>query len=477
MFSKIASTLRSTAAWRMSAKTTVAFAVGSAIAFAIMYSMAAREIQHRSDAWLSGEADVLADISINTPRDALNDRIVEEVAELASHEVPDELNSQGQHVNTVFFVLTGNDTPPIFVGPGSKDDFLKALSELQFQPGVPASLNVAGWTKPFRVVYHPRGSDGATYLGFADIAAERMLHRLTGGFVLVWWGMVVLGFLISFAGAYRTLMRVERITERVDHIGSDDLGSRLPVSNSSDEIARLSATFNRMLDRIEASVNQLRLITDSVAHDMKSPVTSIRGSLEIALSDGEDSRWRDSVENAIESLDRLLRMLNTTLDLAEAQAGALKLRKETVNVSDLIQQLADLYQPAMAEHNQELSLHLESQLMVEADVALLNRAIVNLLDNELTHLPAGSRVAISVRSADNHAEVLIQDNGPGFPAELRGRIFERFVKGAHSKGHGLGLAFVSAVARSHGGTVTIADVPEGGAQISLKLPLAPVLAV
>jgi signal transduction histidine kinase len=478
MFSKIASTLRSTAAWRMSAKTTIAFAVGSAIAFAIMYSMAAREIQQRSDAWLSGEADVLADISLNTPRDALNDRIVEEVAELASREVPGELNSKGQHVNTVFFVLSGRDTPPLFVGPGSRDDFLNALREVQFQPGVPVSLTVTGWTKPFRVVYHPRGSDGGTYLGFADIAAERMLARLTGGFILVWCGMVVLGFVISFGGAYRTLMRVERITETVDHIGSDDLSSRLPVSNSSDEIARLSATFNRMLDRIEASVSQLRLITDSVAHDMKSPVTSIRGSLEVALFDGRDGKWRDSVETAIESLDGLLRMLNTTLDLAEAEAGALRLQKETLSLSDLIQQLADLYHPAMAEHSQELSLQLESQVMVEADVSLLNRAIVNLLDNELTHLPAGSRIAITVRANGNNAEVLIQDNGPGFPTELRDRIFERFVKGAHSKGHGLGLAFVNAVAQSHGGSVSVADLPEGGgAQISLKLPLAPVLAV
>ncbi len=477
MFSKIVSTLRSTAAWRMSTKTTIAFAVGSAIAFAIVYFMTAREIRLRSDAWLSGEAEVLSDISANTPRDALNDRIVGEVAELASREVPGELNSKGQQVNTVFFVLTGRDTPPLFVGQGSKDDVLSALSSSQFQPGVPQTINVSGWTQPFRVVYHSRGTDGGTYLGFADIAAERMLGRLTGGFVLAWGSMVVLGFLISFGAAYRTLMRVERITETVDRIGSDDLSSRLPVSNSSDEIARLSGTFNRMLDRIEASVKQLRLITDSVAHDMKSPVTSIRGSLEVALSDGKDGKWRDSVANAIESLDGLLRMLNTTLDLAEAQAGALPLQKQTLNLSDVIQQLVDLYQPAMAEHNQELGLDLQSQITVDADPSLLSRAVVNLLDNELTHLPRGSRVTIRVRSSADSAEILIEDNGPGFPAELRDRMFDRFVKGKHSKGHGLGLAFVNAVAQAHGGTISIADAPAGGAQISLKLPLSPVLTV
>ncbi len=475
MSSKTVSTLRSTAAWRMSAKTTIAFAVGSAIAFAIMYMMAAREVQRRSDAWLSGEAGVLSDISLKTPRDALNDRIVEEVAELASREVPGELNIKGRQVNTVFFLVTGKDIPPIFVGTGSREDVLSALNAVQFEPGVPQSVHIAGWKKPFRVVYHPRGSDGGTYLGFADIDAARMLRRLTIGFVLVWCGMVMLGFLISFGGAYRTLMRVERITEAVDRIGSEDLASRLPVSNSSDEIARLSATFNRMLARIEASVKQLRLITDSVAHDMKSPVTSIRGSLEIALSDGQDGRWREPVANAIESLDGLLRMLNTTLDLAEAEAGALRVQKEPLDLSELMQQLTDLYHPAMAEHRQELSLKLESQVIVDADPVLLNRALVNLLDNELTHLPTGSSITISVQVVGNAAQVLIKDNGPGFPAELRDRVFDRFVKGAHSKGHGLGLAFVNAVAQAHGGNVSIADVTTGGAEISLKLPMAPVL--
>lgn len=477
MFSKIANTLRSTAAWRMSVTTTVAFALGTAIAFAIMYSMVAREIGQRSDAWLSGEAETLSDISSNTPRDSLNDRIVGEIAELASREVPGETDSEGQTVNTVFFVLTGQDGPPVFVGPGDRNNFLNALNSTQFQPGVPQTLVVAGWKKPFRVVYHTRGPGGGTYLGFADIAAERTLQRLTDGFVLVWFGIVVLGFLISFVGAYRTLTGVERITETADRIGSEDLSSRLPVSHSSDEIARLSATFNRMLDRIEASVAQMRLITDSVAHDMKSPVTSIRGSLEVALSDGRDGKWRASVENAIESLDGLLRMLNTTLDIAEAEAGALRVQKEPVDLSSSIRQLAELYQPAIVDHRLEFVMDLQPNVMIEGDPILLNRAIVNLLDNELTHLSPGARVSVRLQTIQDNAEFVIEDTGPGFPSELRTRIFGRFVKGEHSKGHGLGLAFVNAVAHAHSGEITIEDAPGGGARIRLKLPLAPALIV
>jgi signal transduction histidine kinase len=285
---------------------------------------------------------------------------------------------------------------------------------------------------------------------------------------MVWGVTVALGFLITWLAAYRTLTRVERISETVSRIGSEDLGSRLPEGPHFDEISRLSRTFNRMLDRIQSSVNQMRILTDSVAHDLKSPVTSIRGSLEVALSDADQRQWRERVAEAIDGLDRLSQLLNTTLDLAEADAGALQTRKEPVELSDLVKQLVDLYQPAMAERGHEVVTHLQPAL-IEADSSLLNRTIANLLDNEIAHLPNSCRVNISVRVKDGEAELTVEDNGPGFPPGLRSRAFERFVKGQHSTGHGLGLAFVDAVARAHGGRVEISDRAEGGAVIVLTL--------
>ena len=130
-------------------------------------------------------------------------------------------------------------------------------------------------------------------------------------------------------------------------IGSRDLGERVPEAGQSDEIARLASTFNHMLDRIQASVNQLRTVTGAVAHDLKSPVTSIRGTLEVALSDGESGAWREPVAEAIEGLDRLSQLLNTTLDLAEAEAGALRLSRERVDISRTLRQIIDLYEPAI----------------------------------------------------------------------------------------------------------------------------------
>lgn len=439
-----------------------------------MYFLIARDINQRSDAWLSGEAETLADVSANTPRDALYDRLVGEVAELASREVPDADDSHGQHQTSVFFLQTQPGQEPIWVGPNPKQKFIDAIQHAELVPGIPGNVQVSGWEKTFRVVYKNRGDSSDLYLGFADVSGEQMLDRLTERCLLVWAITVALGFLITWLAAFRTLARVERISDSVARMGSDDLSSRLPEGRYPDEITRLSRTFNHMLDRIHASVNQMRVLTDSVAHDLKSPVTSIRGSLEVALSNGNQGQWRERVAEAIEGLDRLSQLLNTTLDVAEADAGALQLRKETIDLSQLVSQLVDLYQPAMAERRHEVVTDMQTA-MVEADTSLLHRLIANLLDNELTHLPPGCRINVSVHPTNGDAELVVSDNGPGFPADLRERAFERFVKGAHSTGHGLGLAFVGAAVQAHGGDALVQERPGGGSMIVLHLPLAEVL--
>jgi signal transduction histidine kinase len=474
MFSRKHKSAGHSAAWRIAIWPTAAFAVGSAVAFVIMYLLIARDIRERSDDWLSGEAETLADVSANTPVNALHDRLLGEVAELASREVPGARDSNGQHQTSVFFLQTEPGQDPIWVGPGAKERFIPAIQRAQLVPGSPGNVQVQGWSKAFRVVYKQRGNSGGLYLGFADVSGAHMLDRLTERCLLAWGVTVALGFLITWLAAYRTLARVDTISDTVSHMGSDDLSRRLVEGRHADEITRLSSTFNRMLDRIQSSVHQMRILTDSVAHDLKSPVTSIRGSLEVALSENEPAHWRECMAGAIDGLDRLSQLLNTTLDVAEADAGALQLRKELLDLAELVTQLMDLYQPAMAEHRHELVSNLEP-VFVQADAALLHRTLANLLDNEISHLPPGCRITVSVHPNNGEAELTVADNGPGFPPELRSRAFERFVKGSQSTGRGLGLAFVGAAIQAHGGRVEIGDSSAGGAMIVLRLPRAHVL--
>jgi signal transduction histidine kinase len=463
--------LQTTAAWRISIWTTLAFALGTALAFSIVYSLVAKTIQGRSDAWLNGEAEVLARVSTGTPRDHLYNRIIKEVAELAAQELPDDRNARGQRLNSVFFLESDpkSTESPLWVGPDSADAFFKAIRQTKLVLGVPQSMNVEGWPTKFRVVERSEG--GRTiYLGLSGRGDQYLLRTLTRRFLLLWGCTVLMGFLISYVGAYRTLFRVQRITDTVARIGSEDLGERLPQPVNSDEISRLAKTFNHMLDRIQSSVNELRSVTDTVAHDLKSPITSIRGTLESVLSDEPTEKWRDSLGDAVESLDRLLSVLDTTLDVAEARAGALRLDRSAVDLSVVVRQMVSLYQPAMEGQHHELIVHLEDHVFVDADWGLLHRVLSNLIENEIAHLPEGCQITIRVRSQERSAELVIEDNGPGFPPEIRERAFERFVRGKHSLGHGLGLAFVDAIVRAHGGAARISDRPAGGAVITLSLP-------
>src|ERR1700734_2051468 len=167
--------LRRTAAWRLSIWTTLAFALGTALAFAIVYFLVAQGIQERSDAWLRGEAEVLAQVSADTPKDRLYHRIISEVAELATRELPDERNSQGQNLNAVFFLEEdpNNTESPLWVGPGAADAFLSAIQRVKPAAGIPQFIKVEGWPTAFRVV--ALEENGRTiYLGLSSRGAMRI---------------------------------------------------------------------------------------------------------------------------------------------------------------------------------------------------------------------------------------------------------------------------------------------------------------
>ncbi len=470
MFSNFLRGPRDTAAWRLSIWTTLAFAVGTALAFLVIYLLVENSVRERTDAWLSGEAEVLSNVAMNTPQDSLYNRIVEEVAELATREIPAENSENGQNQKSIFFAETAERQPPLWIGPEPRKAFLTAIDRAHLTPGMPQSIYVNDFPIPFRVVASGKERGTLVYLGLIDRSAISLLDKLVHRFLEVWAGMVLLGFVISYASAHRTLSRIERIAETVARIGSNDLGSRLPEAGNSDEISRLSRTFNHMLDRIQASVNQVRTVTDSVAHDLKSPVTWIRGRLEATLSDDDDTSWREPVAEAIEGLDQMAELLNTTLDLAEAAGGALHIERALIDMTSLVRQLIDLYQPVFAERQIALETEFHEDVTVDGDVAFLNRVLGNLLDNELNHLPKACHVYITLKQLDEFAELKIEDDGPGFSPDLRQRAFDRFVKGKQSAGHGLGLAFVHAIVRAHGGDVSISDRPGGGAVIVLSLP-------
>jgi len=267
------------------------------------------------------------------------------------------------------------------------------------------------------------------------------------------------------------LSRVRQITEAASTIGHSDLSARVPTTKQNDEVGHLALTLNGMLDRIESSMHQLHTITDSLAHDLRSPLTAIRGKLEMSLSTGSHGEQAEPVVSAIEELDRLTDFLNKSLDVAEARADALRLTRSEVDLDELLRIMIDLYEPSMSEKGLRIGLQSAGPVRIDADAALIHRMIANLFDNELRHVPAACTVDLRLTAKDDNASLILEDDGPGFDAVVLPHLFERRVKGKESNGHGLGMAFIDAVARAHGGAVSAGNRDCGGAQIAVILPL------
>jgi signal transduction histidine kinase len=472
MSSKEANPIMRSAAWRISLWASLAFAIGTMLVFAMLHRFVADDIQRRSDAWLSGEVEVLGDVAERTPKDRLYHRVLGEVAELASREVPNRQRSGSNENDAVFFLQAGDSGPAkLWVGAGDGVANLAAIRSTRVLPDVPVDVLVQGFAIPFRVA-SVRIEDGSNiYLGLSERDELHVLRNLRARFLTLWVAIVLLGFVIVFYATRKMLGRVSEITEAASRIGQSDLSSRVPDTRRNDEIGHLARTLNHMLDRIESTVHQLHTITDSLAHDLRSPLTAIRGKLETALASDVRVDHAESIVSAIDELDRLTEFLNTSLDVAEAKADALRLSRTEVDLDELVRGMIDLYEPSMSDKGLEVQMRSAGSVKVLADPALLHRVIANLVDNELKHLPASCLVCVSLRADDHMATLTVEDNGPGFDAEIGRHLFERRVKGRASRGHGLGLAFVEAVVRVHGGSMTAINRHEGGAQLTVTLPL------
>jgi signal transduction histidine kinase len=472
MSSKEHNPIMHSAAWRISLWATLAFAIGTMLIFAMLHRFVANDIQRRSDAWLSGEVAVLGDVAGRTPKDRLYGRVVREVAELASREVPDKLRSNSNENDSVFFLQAGDEGAlKLWVGAGDGMPHLAAIRARKFVSDVPNDLNVKGFSHPFRVA-SVRLDDGShIYLGLSERDQLRVLKNLRIRFFCLWMLIVLFGAAIVFFVTRRMLGHVRQITEAASQIGQSDLSRRVPTSKRNDEVGHLARTLNHMLDRIENTVHQLHTITDSLAHDMRSPLTAIRGKLETALSTDVRVDRDEPIVSAIDELDRLTDFLNTSLDVAEAKADALRLSRTEIDLDDLVRGMLDLYELSMNHKGLSVQFRSAGSVEVFADPALLHRVVANMLDNELKHLPASCTVYLSLQAGEQMAVLSVEDDGPGFDVDVRRHLFERRIKGRESRGHGLGLAFVEAVVRVHGGSVTATNRSEGGARLSIALPL------
>jgi signal transduction histidine kinase len=267
----------------------------------------------------------------------------------------------------------------------------------------------------------------------------------------------------------RRVARIARIAERV---GEGDLSRRVEVGDGDDAFARLGRGFNGMLDKIEALVTELRLVTDGLAHDLRSPITRLQSVIERAAVDARDPGARAALESAQNEAKVLQTMLTTALQITRAEAGIGRERFVTVDLATLLADLVEIYGPVAEESGFVLTAEAPEGLALPAHRELLGQALGNLVENALRHAEGGSRIRLSGAREGESIVVAVADDGPGIPLERRDEALRRFARldpSRHASGHGLGLSVVDAAARRHGGRVELGD-PEPGLIVRLILP-------
>ncbi|HZZ03331.1 HAMP domain-containing sensor histidine kinase [Paraburkholderia sp.] len=304
-----------------------------------------------------------------------------------------------------------------------------------------------------------------------DSVLERFGRIVSGVMV----PMVVVGLLGGMFLARRSLRPVRQLIEAVHAIEAGAMEARVPIHDTGDELDELGKLFNRMLNRIAALIQGMRSALDNVAHDLRTPVARIRGMAEIALrSESGPDRYRDALADCVEESDQLLQMLNTLMDISEAETGTLRLHLEPVDISRLLADAIDLYQLVAEEKAIAMSLT-APQLWMAADRNRLRQVMANLLDNAIKYTPAGGRVDVQGYVSQDMIVIRVADSGVGMTPEELLKSWDRLYRGDRSRsqrGLGLGLSLVKAVVEAHRGHVTATSSPGRGSVFTVTLPVA-----
>jgi len=303
-------------------------------------------------------------------------------------------------------------------------------------------------------------------------AIMQRFRAIAAGITVAVLGVGVGGGLLLTAWALRPL---RQIIDTVRAIEGGAMNARVPRRQTGDELDELGGLFNSMLDRIAFLIAGMRGSLDTVAHDLRTPVARLRGVAELALrSDQRPEALQQALADCIEESDQLLTMLNTLMDISEAETGTLKLALEPVNVAAIVEAAVDLYRHVAEDKQIVVSTASDPALWLMADRSRLRQVLANLLDNAIKYTPAGGRVDVEAASRQNLTVISVKDTGIGVMAHEVPRIWDRLYRGAHGRserGLGLGLSLVRAIVMAHGGRVDVSSASGGGAVFTIALPV------
>ena len=435
-----------TTAFRLSLIYALTFSLLAATAMGFVYLTTKKELMNQTDARLQLEANIL----INQYRAKDIDALFESL-------------QQKQHDSrTSFFiyVLVHRDQKDIttgFVPEYTTPDGKQAFATLPM--GVLLKTDEEHDDDPVRVLL-TQLPNGYQLLVARDLNDQQtVLRKIFNTVILTILVTLTLALIVGMVFGQQVVRRIEKVRKTAGEIIDGDLSRRMPVNRRNNEFDQLSRTINSMLQRLEQLMHGMRNVTDNLAHDLRKPLNRIRNRLEVILLEPrDDDTYRETIARTVEDTEELIATFNALLSIARAESGERRQDWDEVDLTELLEQLAELYEAAAEEENLSFTADIARDLKLHGNRQLLAQAVTNLLDNAMKFTPSGGRVTLTATRNNGNIIVAVEDTGPGIAEPDREKIFERFVRldsARSAPGSGLGLSLVKAVASLHQAEVKV----------------------
>jgi heavy metal sensor kinase len=459
--------VRRTLAFRLTLWYAAIFTVSSLFAFAFFYFQIVSIVRERTDEDLVEEIGEFSKRLTAGGLDALKEFLIQEAKDEGESDIFYRLlTPQGEP-------LASSDLSS-WEGVGASQSALRRTMN-NAEP-VLETISLPHRRHKVRVLYGAIGQDIVLHVGWSLKDDDEFVAQFQEIFGSTVAAVMAFAAVIGWFMARRALTNVEEITRTARAISATDLEQRVPIKGQADEIDRLATTFNDMLDRIQALITETKEMTENIAHDLRSPITRIRGLAEMALTTGSTIKdYEAAAASTVEDCDRLLEMINTMLYISQTEATAGKLATEVVNMNSVVSDACELFQPLAEDKGVNLVVEIATDLKVRGVLQHLQRMLANLIDNAVNYTPSPGTVTVSVTRDDTQGVIVVKDTGIGIPSEELPHIFRRFYRCDRSRsrqGTGLGLTLVEAIVRAHHGRIAVTSAPNVGTTFTVTLPVA-----